>query len=183
MEWNPFFGTRHLLTFNNQIMKKYIILLCTAAFLTACSSPKYATTPQNLKYKVNGFYANVDVKNTFKNVTGEIIEVGVSEIKLLHEGTLQSFQKDQVKSSEILVSLTVNDPKKINTWASLVNLGPLGHGVFGIITIPINVAVTNSITKSRYVLIYPDNITWEELHKFARFPQGIPKNLDTKKLQ
>ncbi|GAA4945425.1 hypothetical protein GCM10023314_18240 [Algibacter agarivorans] len=164
-------------------MKNYIILLCTASFLLACSSPKHVTTPQNLKYKVNGFYAKADVNGSHKDVSGEIIEVSKNEIKLLQEGTLQPLQKDMIQSCVISVSLTVNNPKKINTWASLVNIASLGHGVFGIISLPINLGVTASITNSKYDLKYPDNISWDEIYKFARFPQGIPNDLDTKKLQ
>ena len=183
MIWNPFFGTQNLLIFNKQLMKNYIILLCTASFLVACSSPKHVTTPQDLTYKVNGFYAKADVKGSHKDVSGEIIEVSENDLKLLQDGTLQSVEKATVKSCVVLVSLTVNNPKKINTWASLVNVASIGHGVFGIITLPINLGVTAGITNSKYILKYPDNITWNELYKFARFPQGIPNELDIEKLQ
>ena len=183
MAWNLFSGTQNLLIFNKEIMKNYIILLFTASVLLGCSSPKHVTTPQNLKYKVNGFYAKVDVNGSNKDVSGEIIEVSKNEIKLLQEGTLQSLQKDIVKSCVISVSLTVNNPKKINTWASLVNVASLGHGVFGIITLPVNIGTTAGITKSKYALKYPDNISWDELYKFARFPQGIPNNIDAKTIR
>ena len=105
------------------------------------------------------------------------------EIKLLQKGEVISVSKDLVQSCIISVSLTVNDPKKINTWASLINLMSIGHGLFGVISLPINVLATNGITKSKYTLKYPDNMSWDKIQKFARFPQGIPKNIDLKEIQ
>jgi hypothetical protein len=148
-----------------------------------CSSPKNVSTPNNLKHKVYGSYANLYLPGNLKNKSGEIIEVNAKEIKLLQKGEVISVSKDLVQSCIISVSLTVNDPKKINTWASLINLMSIGHGLFGVISLPINVLATNGITKSKYTLKYPDNMSWDKIQKFARFPQGIPKNIDLKEIQ
>ena len=149
----------------------------------ACSSPKHVSTPNNLKHKVNGLYAVTNVYGEHKKISGEIIAVNTKEIKILQKGEIISVSKDLVQSCIISVSLTVNNPKKINTWASFVNVMSIGHGFWGVLTLPLNLGVTASITKSKYTLKYPDDMSWDKIHKFARFPQGMPENIDIKKIQ
>lgn len=58
----------------------------------------------------------------------------------------------------------------------------IGHGFWGVITLPINIStaasMNSSSNSSAYRMKYPDNISWNEMSKFARFPQGIPENID-----
>jgi len=122
----------------------------------------------------------VDNNTSFNDISGEIIAVNANAITVLpfdKKDNITSVAREHIQSITIFVSLTVNEPKKINTWASLVNLSSIGHGIFGLITLPVNIAATASITNSKYSMKYPDNISWDMLSKFARFPQGIPKQI------
>ena len=56
-------------------MKNYIIYLFPILILMTCSSPKNVSTPNNLKHKVYGSYANLYLPGNLKNKSGEIIEV------------------------------------------------------------------------------------------------------------
>ena len=167
-------------------MKTILFFLCTLVLFSGCSSPKHLPTPKDLKYHVKGFKAQVAMQGKFKNVTGEIIAVNDIEIIILPYDSkehITTIAKNNISDIYVHVALTVNDPKKINTWASLLNITPLGHGVFGLITFPITVAATKGITSSKYSMKYPDALPWEKLSKFARFPQGIPAHIDIKSIK
>lgn len=162
-------------------MKTITFFLCTLFLFSGCSSPKHLSSPKDLKYHVKGLYAQVNIYGTFKHIHGEIIAANANEITVLpfdSKDNITTIAKDNIQTINVLISLTVNNPKKINTWASLVNLTSIGHGFYGIFTLPINMSVTAGITNSKYSMKYPDNISWDKLSKFARFPQGIPKQID-----
>ena len=100
--------------------------------------------------------------------------------------TMITVFKDSIGSAEIIVSTTSDDPGKISTWAALINLSSIGHGFGGIITLPINLAITipiaNDAAKGTYRVKYPAAIGWKEMSKFARFPQGIPQSINPKSI-
>ncbi|MBK8669150.1 MAG: hypothetical protein IPN89_06660 [Saprospiraceae bacterium] len=91
-------------------------------------------------------------------------------------------KKDSIRSAEIIVSLTSDHPDNISNWASLINFTTLGHGFWGIITLPMNLAITIPIakdaSKGTYRVKYPVGVDWVNMSKFARFPQGIPRNIN-----
>lgn len=167
-------------------MKTITFFLCTLFLFSGCSSPKHLPTPKDLKYHVKGFYAQVNTNGIFKSISGEIIAASANEIIVLPFDTkakITTIAKDNIQTINVLISLTVDNPKKINTRASLVNLTSIGHGVFGLITLPINIAATTGITRSKYSMKYPDNLSWDKLSKFARFPQGIPSQINIKTIE
>lgn len=166
----------------------YYLILLTLIF-TGCKSPQYLTTPQDFNYNVKGLYFECEISG-YKSVLGEIIEVSPEYIKILpfeSESSLLKIEKDRVVKGDILVALTSNNPKKIQTWSALVNFAPLGHGYFAVFTVPINLAATipmsHTASKGAYRINYPDGIQWIELAKFARFPQGIPNHIKEKDIQ
>ena len=57
---------------------------------------------------------------------------------------------------------------------------PAIHGVYSLFTIPLNLIVTISVTSSgENAFTYnKKNITFDKLKMFARFPQGLPLNID-----
>lgn len=157
----------------------YIILIITAS----CSSPKHVLTPNELKKDTKGLYSKITFKTSTNRVNGEIIEVSDKHITLLTKDGILSFKKENIKESIILVSLTVNNPRRINSWASLINLLSLGHGYWAVFSLPPTIAITSGITSEKYIMNYPKNVKWEELHKFARFPQGIPEQIEKQSIR
>ncbi|MBV6440743.1 MAG: hypothetical protein DYG98_14995 [Haliscomenobacteraceae bacterium CHB4] len=170
-------------------MKKYSIVIGMALFSFACSAPEYLPRPQKLAYHVKGFYIE-ETKDGESNMLGEIIEVNTNEIKVLpvtKVGGIRTIPKSSIPNADIVISLTSNNPEGIATWAGLINLAPLGHGYFFIFSVPVNLAATipvaNNATKSTYRVRYPQDISWDEMKKFARFPQGIPENVKPEELK
>ena len=164
-------------------MKKYSVLLCVFIVLNSCSSASYLTKPKDFKYQIKGLFIETTLKDESITI-GEIIEVDSVDIKILsfyQEIGIQTITKDKIQSAEVIIALTSDNPEKISTWAGLLNVLSIGHGYFGLLTLPINLAITipmaNDAVKGTYRVKYPDNIAWDEMSKFARFPQGIPQNI------
>lgn len=156
----------------------------------ACSSPKYLSKPVDFKYRLKGLVFKVQFED-YSKLLGEIIEVDSESITVLPVDPpgfeIITISKNQIKSAEIIVSSTSDDPKGISTWAGLINLGSIGHGIYAVATLPINLLVTipiaNDAASGTYRIKCPGDISWSEINKFARFPQGIPKNIDPKDIE
>lgn len=169
-------------------MKNYLIYLCIPFILAACKSPTYLSTPKDFKDQVTGlhFECKLDPKT---EVIGEIIAVDSMAIKLLpiNGDGLMTISKDEIEEGDILVALTSDNPKKIQTWSSIVSILPIGHGYYGVFTLPITLAATIPMSydaaKGVYRVNYPNNVFWKDLSKFARFPQGIPESIDPKSIR
>ena len=164
-------------------MKKYSLLLYVIILLYSCSSASYLTKPMDFKHQVKGLFLETTMHDS-SIVLGEIIEVNSVDIKILplnQANGIHTIAKDKIQSAEVIIALTSDNSKKISSWAGSVNVLSIGHGYFGILTLPINLAITipmaNDAVKGTYRVKYPDNIAWDEMSKFARFPQGIPQNI------
>ena len=100
---------------------------------------------------------------------------------------IRTVYRNQIKKANIIISGTSDKPKEISSWAAAINLGSIGHGYFAFISLPINIAIGASIGNSAahgtYRMNYPKNILWENIYKFARFPQGIPDNIDERDIK
>ncbi len=162
----------------------FIPLLLVALIFTSCKSPDYLSQPMEFGYRVKGLV--IEVKTTDRNkVLGEIIEVGEGHILLLPvkdpASSIISLDRQDVKEADVIVATTSDKPGTIALWGGLQNILVLSHGAFAIITLPINLAISISLAqdaaKGTYRVKYPDNIEWEEMSKFARFPQGLPREI------
>ncbi len=170
-------------------MKQLLILVTFSMTLGACKSPHYLPKPMSFQYHTKGLFIEC-VLNLAPNVTGEIIAVNSSYIDLLPlnaEDGVISVEKRSIKSARIRVALTSNNPEMFKIWAGTIFLSSIGHGGFAIFSIPINLAVAlpvaNNAAKSSFDVFYPKEISWEELSKFARFPQGIPETVNRQSIQ
>jgi len=169
-------------------MRQIISILFLGLFLASCSSPKYVSKPKDFGNRVKGLFIKITTKENRSVIPGEIIEVLPNEIKILPiDRPLISIRKERILKAEILVALTSDNPEGISAWAALVNLTAIGHGLYAFISVPINAIATASIShdavKSTYRVKYPDAIDWEEINKFARFPQGIPSMINESYIQ
>jgi len=164
-------------------MKNIASFLIITFLFCACTTPNYLSSPKDFKYHVKGLFLEFKLDKKTK-IIGEIIEVNSDYVIILpvdsHIG-IQTIFKDRIEKADVIVSLTSDNPKKINTWAGLMPILSLGHGYWGVFTLPINLAVavpmSNASMKGTYAIKYPDNISWDDMSKFARFPQGIPRNI------
>ncbi|TWO34769.1 hypothetical protein E1J38_002610 [Seonamhaeicola sediminis] len=164
-------------------MKNLLKIFVCVIFVWGCSTPKYLSAPKDFKNHVKGLYLEYTTKKSHSREIAEIIEVKDKYIKLLpvKNEKIISIKQNDIKYAHVLVSLTSDNQKKLNTWAGLLNINSLVHGYFMVFSLPINLVSTYSTSihaRGAYRMKIPDDVKWHELHKFARFPQGIPELID-----
>ena len=104
-------------------MKNRLLFLCIIFLIGACKTPAYLSKPKDFKDQVTGLYfeCRLDGKT---EIIGEIIAVDSSTIKLLplNGDGLMTISKDEIEKGDIIVALSSDDPKKIKSWSTIVNL-------------------------------------------------------------
>ena len=172
-------------------MKTYLTFLLIAIFLSACKSPAYLPAPADFKNHVQGHFLKLKLwKGQRSTLVGEIIEVRPDAITLLpvnREEKMITIPEEEVWQADIILSLTSDNPGGMNLWAILLNLTSISHGIIGFISLPVNlvfsIPIVQDAYKGTYRIAYPERISWEEMNKFARFPQGIPEYIDLERIE
>lgn len=161
--------------------QKLIFLILIPLLLASCKTNTYLPSPAELKYHTKGMWFDCELPDKTK-VNGELITVENNQLIILPLfGEAIAIKRNDIKEGNIQISLTTNYQDKLSR-GGLIPLLVISHGYWFIFTLPINLAIvvpTLATHKSgSYVVKYPNAVTWEQMSKFARFPQGIPKNSD-----
>ncbi len=166
-------------------MNQKIFLVIAVCFLLAsCRSPSYLPYPNEFKHHVRGLHFK-GFLNDGEKIEGEIIAVEGEQLFLspnAHpEVKMQRITKNILEKGEIVIATTSDKPKQISSAAGFSNIIPLSHGFLGVITFPITlittISISNNAAHGTYSIKYPNDIKWADLRKFARFPQGIPAEI------
>lgn len=168
-----------------KIKYAFYLLACISI---SCKTPAYLPHSENLGENVYGSYLKVS-DSLGNQIKGELISVENDSLFILqNENELKSLvalRQDKVARFKIKYANSDN-----YGWAMITHtigcvfpvpdpesgdIMPL-HGFFAIITVPVNLIVTSVIYASaRNDFRYNKNdLTFNDLKKFARFPQGIP---------
>ena len=166
-------------------MKNNIILtFLLAIIMSSCISSRYGNLPSSdmIDINQNGSYFQV-IRKTKEDIDGELIAIDSNKIIVLS------------RASNKCMIVPLNDVKRFKIqYAKPKNYGwtvPMGlvlpfiNGGYSVLTFPIHLIVTISVTAgAEKAFTYNDkNITYTELKMFARFPQGVPSNIDIAKIK
>ncbi|MCH8902402.1 MAG: hypothetical protein IIA45_00570 [Bacteroidetes bacterium] len=158
----------------------YIILgLLLAVLISSCTTQKYLPKSSNIDENRFGSYITI-YRIEDKMVKGELIAVDSIRLVVLVR-TKEIPQSVIVPISEISsFKIRYARPKNYLWTIPLFTLSTVAHGIFLVITAPINLIVTTNVTVSgAFSFTYSDKkMTDDKLKMFARFPQGIPPNID-----
>ncbi len=159
-------------------MKNKIILIgLLAIIISSCTSPRYLPSSDKIDVNQNGSYIKV-IRKTTANIDGELIAIDSNKIVVLSETTnkCMTVPINDVKRFKLQYA----KPKYYGWTIPVYTLATIGHGLFLIFTAPINLIVTISVTASgESAFKYSKkNMTYDKLKMFARFPQGVPTNID-----
>jgi|WetSurMetagenome_2_1015567.scaffolds.fasta_scaffold06554_2 hypothetical protein len=160
-----------------------ILILC------GCKTAKYLPQSEAIDINEYGSFINVSLTNK-KTINGELLSVKDGILTVL---TDSATNKKAVTIPVILVKkfyLLYARPKNygwtIPVYAASTLLpfpDPAGddfmpfHGFFALLTVPINLIVTSTVVRNSF-RYNNASITYEQLKMFARFPQGIPANIN-----
>ncbi len=155
---------------------KFILTLLTAIMVGGCAYPSYLPTSGEID--VNQYGSYIDISSSKKtNIKGELISIDSNKIIIL----LKNAQKCRVVSIKEVEQFTLRyaEPPNYSRLIPLYSLWSLSHGILGLGTLPVNLIVTISMTVSGDTdfTYSKQDMTYEKLKMFARFPQGIPLNV------
>ena len=159
-------------------MKNKILFIgLLTLIISSCTSPRYLPSSDKIDVNEYGSYIKI-VHKTASNIDGELIAIDSNKIIVLAEDTKKCMT---VPISEVKrFSLRYAQPKHYGWTIPVFTLATIAHGWFLILTAPVNLIVTISVTAGgENAFKYSDkNMTYDKLKMFARFPQGIPTNID-----
>ena len=167
---------------------KFTLIVLFALIMSSCTTPAYLPTSEMIDVNQSGSYIKVIRKSTENMeasviVNGELIAIDSTNLIVLSG------------KANKCITVPMNDVKRFELkyakgknygWTIPVfSLASIAHGLFGIITVPVNLIVTILVTASgENAFIYKGkNITNDQLKMFARFPQGIPPNIHLDSIQ
>jgi len=156
-------------------------------FLGSCTVPRDIPTPDTFHTTVKGSKIYLYPKaSQGKKAVGEIIAIQdsliyvlESEIKLVNNNYVLVHQTKIVdlrivKEGYIVLSRLATSEFKNADWIGAL---VLTHGWFSPITMLFNWGSIRSVKKATYRMRIGKDIYWNDVHKFARFPQGLPPDL------
>ncbi|MBK7215266.1 MAG: hypothetical protein IPH88_18690 [Bacteroidales bacterium] len=164
-------------------MKTKILLLgLIAAMVSSCSTPKYLPSSGEIDVNQYGSYIKI-VSLSGKDLNGELIAVDTSSIIVLSEMNDSCFTIPVRQVAQF--KLRYAKPKHYAGTIPMGILLPLINGWFSVFTLPIHLIVTVSVTASGEAAFkYSNkNMTYDKLQMFARFPQGLPPNVDLESIR
>ncbi len=156
---------------------KISLLFVLIGLLFSCSVPQYLPPSQQIDVNRYGSHIKLFQKNG-KRVSGELIAVDHQSVVVLVESTKNCIT---VPINQIYrFKLRYARPAHYGWSIPLFTLSTISHGFFLIITAPLNLILTISVTvggENAFTYSQKD-MSYEKLIMFARFPQGIPSNVD-----
>ncbi|HRI00185.1 MAG TPA: hypothetical protein PK006_03960 [Saprospiraceae bacterium] len=163
-------------------MKNYIFFLLLSISLSSCRSFSYLPKYNKITSSPYGSRMAIKKKNG-SNFTGELIMVkDTVELVLFipKEKSCVTIKKDEIKRFTLYYA---KPPKYVYNFYS-VPLSPIIHGFASIITLPANVAITSALMFLSYMdySYSHEEIPFNKLYFFARFPQGIPDHIQLKQI-
>ena len=177
---------------------KYSVLYIALLFFYGCAT-SYApdnwlpNTDQIQKEAYGGWltlyisdYSGTENYGTPAITSGEFISSDSNNVYLLTVDNLLTINKSEIQ--EAILELDDKNTGEYAIWTTLGTLSTLSHGMFLTVSAPLWIIVGSSAAsgeslRDRYVEELPAAIYWDKVQKFARFPQGIPPDLDLKELK
>jgi hypothetical protein len=159
--------------------KLIISLAGIILILSACTSALYLPKPDAIGINQYGSYIKLRVTGS-QAIKGELLAVDKNNLYVLAD-TAATKKVTIVPVSQISkFKLLYATPKNYVWTIPLSLLATISHGWYLMFTAPANLITTGAITASGFEAFTYNNkiITYEQLKKFARFPQGIPPTVN-----
>jgi hypothetical protein len=171
----------------SNVVKLLLMAFC-AALLVGCaasSAPRgWLSNADKSQGESYGAWISLEYLwgETKTKIRGEFIAVDNDTVFVFTDNKLSGYPVSQIKKAKLT---TYNSQHgQLALWTLLGSLSAVSHGLAGIISIPVWILSGTFATAGQsYAPIkrFPQK-SWNDLSKFARFPQGIPPDLDRAKL-
>lgn len=153
-----------------------LLILFIFVSLLSCTTAKFI--PKNNDVHQTTFGSYIDIRTIEnKKIRGEIIAVDEDQITVLDmKFEIVEVNKSKIKKYQIIVL----ENNRYILPSVLLQALTLSHGFFSLLTFPItgvNILIIN-ITAINAFKFNSKEIPYENLFLFARFPQGIPEEIE-----
>jgi len=156
--------------------KLAVIGILLAMVSVSCNTQTYL--PDHEELDVSYFGSFIKIRNTTGSIiTGELIAVDSNGVIVLTntDGSRQAVtvQKEEIEKYKVIYAKAKNYAWTIPLYAALT----ASHGMW---LTPVNLLVTTAITASAITQFQYNRreMAYGNLYMFARFPQGLPPNID-----
>ncbi|MGA2297829.1 MAG: hypothetical protein ABSG15_09815 [FCB group bacterium] len=171
---------------------KTILFLLVGSLFSGCSSPRYLPEPEDIGTNRFGAYIMIYLKD-WNYVEGEFITIKKDSLIIL-----QGAYNDNKKKVIFVLKKNIEDitlryayPTNYGWTIPLFMALSVSHGFYALLTMPANIIATSVVTGAGqgaydYDIMRDEHFkikTYEQLLMFARFPQGLPANVDLSKLK
>ena len=143
-----------------------------------CTPPRYVPKTKDLDVNVYGSYIIIKpIKGS--NVKGELLAVDTHRLVVLIDSGRQKkvsfFPLKKVKN----FTLRYAQPKSYWWTVGAYTALCISHGIWALVSVPVNLIITGGIAigATNEFKFHKDDIPYDSLKMFARFPEGIPPDV------
>lgn len=139
----------------------------------SCALPNYLPISSRLQMNPYGSFIQVE-QNSLPTITGELIALDSTNLFVLSSATYRctAIPLNKVASIKIKYAKKEGGAGIIAVYSLLF---PISHGWFFPVSFLVNILTSSAIISNAYSM---HNIPRAKLKMFARFPQGLPPNID-----
>jgi len=121
-------------------------------------------------------------ENQTKKTFGELIAAQEDNLIILGEEGIAKIPVEKIRKGKLEV---FKEKRVAGVWAVLGTLSTLSHGIGLLLTAPVWIisGIGFAVAESMTGLMEFQGPPPEEVRKFARFPQGLPKDIDLQSLK
>jgi len=147
--------------------------------ISGCSVPEYLPKTRAIDVNQYGSYIKI-IRIEGSKVKGELLAADTTSLIVFADSSQDKIVKIVPVREVKRFTLRYAQPKKY--WWTLAVFSAIcaSHGWGAIISVPLNLIITASVSISaENAFTYSqDDITYDQLKMFARFPGGIPSNIN-----
>lgn len=139
------------------------------------------SVPKRLDISTDAFGGWIFLNNydSEAEIQGEFITIGTDSLYIMVDGQVLAHDLDDIDKARVVLFNTNNSAYAI--WTFLGFISTISNGYFLVFTGPMwlitGAAVNSGEAKRINYFDYP-SYDWEELIKYARFPQGFPEGIN-----
>ena len=147
-----------------------ISFICIIIFLCACSAPKYLPTSETIDINEYGSYIRV-AQYSGKWTNGELIAIDHTSLIIMDDRVKKCVKVPVQEIENYTLKYAYKKEPKYVLFTTIF------HGFYLIFTAPANLLILK-ISENDAFTYNQKNLGYNELRMFARYPQGIPPNIE-----
>ncbi|MBC8374723.1 MAG: hypothetical protein H8E26_01690 [FCB group bacterium] len=169
----------------------FYIILVIFLFVISCASTtapdEWLSSAEQTQTQAYGGWIDIELTQTtsrepLTSIRGELIAISTDTVYVLAEALIAT---PKVKIKHARLTIYDSEAGKLAGWTVLGTFSTISHGFLLILSAPIWIisgSTAAAIQSRKPILDYP-KISLDQFKKYARFPQGLPANLNRAKIK